>query len=102
MQLLVALQVAKKRATDLKIEPCPPVLRRCAIAITEGLLPRRLKEMEMEMTPVLLIAGVLVLVSLGLVGLYVFGHMDGAPRRLHIRITLWPPSFDFSIEQGSD
>jgi hypothetical protein len=52
------------------------------------------------MTPVLLLAGVLSLVLLGLAGLYAFGKGPGS-RSLHIKASLWPPSFEFHIKQRS-
>jgi hypothetical protein len=54
------------------------------------------------MTPVVLLAGVVILVLAALVGLYALGHRGRGSRRLHMRITLVPPSFDLDIEQRSD
>jgi hypothetical protein len=54
------------------------------------------------MTPVVLLAGVVVLVLVALVGLYALGHRGRGSRRLHMKITLVPPSLDLDIEQHSD
>jgi hypothetical protein len=54
------------------------------------------------MTPVLLLAIVFgALIALGLVGLYAFGTGPGS-RSLHIKASLWPPSFEFHIKQRSN
>jgi len=54
------------------------------------------------MTPVLFMAGVIVLVLVALFCLYALGHKGHGSRRLHIKITLVPPSLDLDIEQRSD
>jgi hypothetical protein len=54
------------------------------------------------MMPVLVLAGIVVLVSIALFGLYALGYKGQGSRRLHMRITLVPPSLDFDIEQRSD
>jgi len=54
------------------------------------------------MTPVVLLAGVVVLLSIALLGLYALGHKGRGLRRLRMKITLVPPSLDFYIEQRSD
>lgn len=54
------------------------------------------------MTPVFVTAGVVILVAVALFGLYSFGHRGRGSRRLHMRITLVPPSLDLDIEQRSD
>ncbi|HEV7529324.1 MAG TPA: hypothetical protein VGO29_10560 [Solirubrobacteraceae bacterium] len=54
------------------------------------------------MTPVLLLAGVVVLLSVALFGLHALGYKGRGSRRLHMKITLFPPSLDFDIEQRSD
>lgn len=54
------------------------------------------------MTPVLLLAGVVILVVIAIAGLYALGHREYSQQRLRIKITLVPPSLDFYIEQRSD
>jgi hypothetical protein len=54
------------------------------------------------MTPVILLAGVVVLMSVALIGLYALGHRGRGSRRLRLKITLLPPSLDFDIEQRSE
>lgn len=54
------------------------------------------------MTPVVLLAGVVILVLIALGGLYALGHKGRGSRRLHMKITLFPPSLDLDIEQRSD
>jgi hypothetical protein len=52
------------------------------------------------MTPLLLLGAVLILVLLGLAGLYAFGKGPGS-RSLRIKVSFWPPSFEFHIKQRS-
>jgi hypothetical protein len=54
------------------------------------------------MTPVIVLAGVVVLLSISLVGLHALGYKGRGSRRLRLKITLVPPSLDFDIEQRSD
>lgn len=53
------------------------------------------------MSPGLALGAILGLVVLGLVGLYAFGRGPGL-RHLHIKASLWPPTFEFEVEQRSD
>jgi hypothetical protein len=51
------------------------------------------------MSPVIVLAGVLVLVLAALLALHALGSRGRGSRRLHLRITLVPPSIDIDIEQ---
>ena len=54
------------------------------------------------MTPALGLAGVVIVVVVALACRYALGHAGRGLRRLHIKITLVPPSLDLDIEQHSD
>lgn len=54
------------------------------------------------MTPVVLLAGVVILVVMGLFGLYSLGHKGHGSRRLRMKVTMVPPSLEFYIEHRSD
>jgi hypothetical protein len=53
-----------------------------------------------EMTPALPFVGAFALVALGLVGLHLPGKSPGS-WSLHIKASLWPPSFEFKVKQHS-
>ncbi|HEY4809930.1 MAG TPA: hypothetical protein VIH71_02625 [Solirubrobacteraceae bacterium] len=52
------------------------------------------------MTPALPFVGAFALVALGLVGLHLPGKSPGS-WSLHIKASLWPPSFEFKVKQHS-
>jgi hypothetical protein len=55
------------------------------------------------MTPVdLLLAGVVILFVAALLDLYALDHQGRGSRKLHLKITLVPPSLAIEIEQTSD
>jgi hypothetical protein len=54
------------------------------------------------MTPMILFVGVVILVLAALLGLHSLGHKGRGSRRLHMRITLVPPSIDLDLEQRSE
>jgi len=56
----------------------------------------------MNMTPALVLAGVVISMVVPLACFYALGHKGRGLRRLHIKITLFPPSLDLDIEQRSD
>ena len=57
---------------------------------------------DMNMTPALVLAGVVISMVVPLACFYALGHKGRGLRRLHIKITLFPPSLDLDIEQRSD
>jgi hypothetical protein len=54
------------------------------------------------MMPAILLAGVVILLVVILRGLKALDHQGQGSRRVHLKITLVPPSLDIEVEQRSD